>query len=143
MSATVTSEGRAIATDRGAFLIRSVQLDALMSGASGILAAAGAPVFDGVLGVSTAFLVALGIFLLGYAGALLLLAHAGAPAPGVKAVIGGNALWVVASVVVVLADWLTLTTAGIVVTLAQAGAVALVAEAQLIGLRRRGRPTSV
>jgi len=143
VSATVTSEGRSIATDRGALLIRSVHLDALMSGASGILAAAGAPLLDGVLGVSTAFLVALGTFLLGYAGALLALARAGAPAPGVKAVIAGNALWVVASVVAVLADWLTLTAAGVVVTLAQAGAVALVAEAQLIGLRRRSQSTSV
>lgn len=143
MSATVTSEGRAIAAGRGALLMRSVNLDALMSGASGIIAAGGAAVFDGVLGVSTAFLVALGIFLLAYAGALLLLASAGTPPSGVKAVITGNALWVVASVVVVLADWLTLTTAGTIVALAQAGAVALVAEAQLIGLRRRGQSTSL
>ena len=143
MSTTVTSDGRSMAGDRGALLTRSVQLDALMSGASGLVAAAGAPALDGVLGVSTAFLVALGIFLLAYAGALLLLAREGAPAPGVKAVIAGNSLWVVASVVVVFADWLTLTTAGTVVTLAQAGAVALVAEAQVIGLRRRGQSTSL
>ena len=137
MSATITSDGRSIARDRNALLIRSIRLDALMSGASGILAAAGAPALDGVLGVSTAFLVALGIFLLGYAGALLALARAGAPALGVSAVIAGNALWVVASVVTVFADWLTLTTAGTVVALAQAAAVAAIAEAQLIGLRRR------
>jgi hypothetical protein len=114
-----------------------------MSGASGLLAAAGAPALDGVLGVSTTFLVALGILLLSYAGALVLLARAGTPAAAVKAVIAGNALWAIASVVVVLADWLTLTTAGTVVTLAQAGAVALVAEAQLIGVRRRGQPTGL
>jgi hypothetical protein len=55
---------------------------------------------------------------------------------GAKAVIAGNALWVVASVVTVLADWLTLTTAGIVVALAQAAAVAVIAELQLVALRR-------
>ena len=137
MSATVTAEGRSTAGDRGALLIRSIRLDALMSGASGLLAAAGATALDGVLGVSTAFLVALGVFLLAYAAGLLALARAGAPTPGVWAVIVGNALWVVASVVTVLADWLTLTTAGTVVALAQAAAVALIAETQLVGLRRR------
>jgi hypothetical protein len=138
MSATVTAEVRSTAGDRGALLIRSIRLDALMSGASGLLAAAGATALDGVLGVSTTFLVALGVFLLAYAGGLLALARAGAPTLGVWAVIVGNALWVVASVVTVLADWLTLTTAGTVVTLVQAAAVALIAETQLVGLRRRG-----
>jgi hypothetical protein len=136
MSATVTSESRSIAGDRDGLLVRSIRLDALMSGSSGLLAAAGAPALDGVLGVSTAFLVVLGIFLLGYAGSLLLLARGGAPALGAKAVIAGNALWVVTSVVTVVADWLTLTTAGTIVALAQAAAVALIAEAQWVGLRR-------
>lgn len=137
MSATITSEERATPADQSGLLVRSIRLDALMSGSSGLLAAAGAPALDGVLGVSTGFLVVLGIFLLGYAASLLLLARAGAPAPGAKAVIGGNTLWVVASVVTVLADWLTLTTAGTVVCLAQAAAVAVIAEVQLVGLRRR------
>ena len=92
MSATVTSAGRSIAADRDGLLVRSIRLDALMSGSSGLLAAAGAPALDGAFGVSSAFLVVLGIFLLGYAASLLLLARAGAPARGVKAVIAGNAL---------------------------------------------------
>lgn len=139
MSATITSEGRPIAGDRGALLIRWIRLDALVSGASGLVAAAGAFALDGVLGVSAAFLVGLGIFLLAYAGLLLLLARRGAPTPGARAVIAGNSLWVAASVVAVIADWLTLTTAGTVVALSQAAAVALIAEAQWVGLRRRGR----
>jgi hypothetical protein len=138
VSATVTSEGRSIAGDRGALLVKWVRLDALVSGVSGLVAAAGATALDGALGVPAAFLVVLGIFLLAYAGWLLLLARRGAPAPGAKAVIAGNALWVGASVVAVVADWLTLTTAGTVVALAQAAAVALIAEAQWVGLRRRG-----
>jgi hypothetical protein len=138
VSATVTSESRPVAHNRGALLLRWIRLDALMSGASGVLAAVGAPFLDGALGVSTAFLVALGIFLLAYAAGLLLVARAGAPTAGGRAVIIGNAVWVIASVVAVLADWLTLTTAGTVIALVQAGAVALVAEAQLVGLRRRG-----
>jgi hypothetical protein len=138
VSATVTSEARPIARDKGALLLRWIRLDALVSGTSGVVAAAGAFALDGVLGVSAAFLVVLGIFLLGYAGWLLLLARRGAPAQGAKAVIAGNALWVGASVVAVIADWLTLTSAGTAVALVQATAVALIAETQWVALRRRG-----
>ena len=83
-----------------------------------------------------AFLVPLGIFLVGYAVMLEWLARAGAPARGVKIVIAGNAVWVILSVVAVLADWLTLTTAGTVLALVQAAAVAVIAEMQLIALRK-------
>lgn len=139
MSATLTSDGHPLADGRGDLLSRAIRLDALMSGASGLVAAAGAAALDGVLGVSTEFLLALGVFLLGYAGSLVLIARRDAPAPAVKLVIGGNALWALVSVVAVLADWLTLSTAGTVVALAQAAAVAAIAEVQLVGLRRRGR----
>lgn len=81
MSTTATSEGRPVTADRGVLLTRSIRLDALVSGASGLLSAAGAPLLDGVLGIPTSFLVIVGIFLLGYAAALVLLARAGAPAP--------------------------------------------------------------
>jgi len=143
VSAAATSEAPTIGADRGSLLLRAIRLDALMSGASGVVLAVGASALDGILGASTAFLVALGIFLLGYSGALLLLAREGAPALGAKAVILGNALWAIASVVAVIAHWLTPTTAGTIVTLAQAAAVTLVADAQLIGLRRRGHSTSL
>jgi hypothetical protein len=54
-------------------------------------------------------------------------------------VIAGNALWVVASVVAVLTDVLTLTTAGTVIAIVQAAAVALVADMQLVALRAAAR----
>lgn len=116
--------------------VDAIRLDALFSGAAGLLLAAGAPVLDGLLGVPPAVLVPLGLGLLGYALVLVAIARAGAPARWVKAVIVGNALWVVVSVLAVLADSLTLTTAGTVVALAQAGAVALLAELQLNAVRR-------
>jgi hypothetical protein len=118
-------------------LTRWILLDALMSGASGLLLAAGAPWLDSVLGAPTALLVPLGLFLVAYAGSLVLIARRGAPNRAVLFVVVGNALWFVASVVVVIADWLTLTTAGNVLALAQAAAVALLADLQAIGLRRR------
>ena len=46
----------------------------------------------------------------------------------------GNAIWVVASLVVALADLLTLTAAGTVLVLVQACAVALLGELQLRSL---------
>jgi hypothetical protein len=120
----------------GIDLVRSMRLDAALSGSAGAGLLAGSPWLDGVLGASTAFLAPLGVFLLAYAGALLLLARLGAPPAGAAAIIVGNVGWVAASVVVVLLDMLTLTTAGTVFALAQAAAVLLVADLQLIALRR-------
>jgi hypothetical protein len=117
--------------------IRWIRIDALMSGCSGLLLAAGAPLFDGPLGAPVAFLVPLGLFLLGYAASLARLARAGAPAAGVKTVVVGNGISVVATIVAAATDALSLTTAGTVVALAQAAAVAIVADVQLLSLRGR------
>jgi hypothetical protein len=134
MSATAMSSDTS--RDRRALLRDSIRLDAVVTGTAGVLLAAGAPVLDGLLGVRPALLVALGVFLIAYAAALLVLARAGAPARWVKAVIAANVLWVAASVVAVLADWLTLTALGTAFALVQAAGVALLAELQLIALRR-------
>jgi hypothetical protein len=117
-------------------LVRLIRADAMLSGAAGAALLLGSPWLDGLLGAPTAFLAPLGVFLLAYAGALVLLARAGAPRAGAAAVVVGNVAWVAASVVVVLADTLTLTTAGTVFTLAQAAAVLVLADLQLIALRR-------
>jgi hypothetical protein len=136
MSVTATShEAHASSPTTNTTAVRWVQADALMSGASGLVLAAAAPILDGALGVSVGFLIAVGIFLLLYAGLLVLVARRGAPAPAVKTVVAGNALWVVASVAVVLTDVLSLSTAGTVFTLLQAGAVAIVADLQYMSIR--------
>lgn len=134
MSATVhTPAVRATAPSTSRWL----RLDALMSGSSGLLLAVGGPLVDGLLGAPAAFLVPLGLLLVGYAAALELLARGGAPAGGVKLVIAANALWVVASIVAVLADLLTLTAMGTVVAVVQAAAVALLTELQWRALTAR------
>jgi hypothetical protein len=106
-----------------------------MSGTFGLLLAAAAPLVAGLLGAPAGFLIPLGILLLGYAGILVLLARRGAPAQAVLAVVAGNALWVAASVGVVLGDLLTLTATGTALTLLQAGAVALLAAFQFRSVR--------
>jgi hypothetical protein len=136
-SATATSsDTRPAGRDRRRLLVDSIRLDAAVSGAAGLLLAAGAPLLDGALGPEPAVLLGLGLFLVAYAAGLFLLARVGAPAAGVKAVIAGNALWVVASVVTVFAGWLDLTALGVAFALLQAAVVALLAELQLIALRR-------
>ena len=136
MSVTAGSSGSPTAATRPRLgLVDAIRLDALVSGAAGVLLAAGAPVLDGVLGVRPAVLVPLGVALVGYALALVAIAQAGAPVPWVKLVLAANALWVVLSVLTVLADWLTLTNVGVAFTLVQAAAVALLAEFQLTALR--------
>jgi hypothetical protein len=141
MSATATNAHLCAKDDR-AVLLRLVRLDAALSGTAGLALAVGAPWLDSLLGAPAAFLVPLGLFLLVYAAALVALARRGAPAGGVKAVIAGNAFWVVVSVVAVVLDWLTLTTTGTVFALLQAAAVAGLAELQLQSVRRASRSSA-
>ncbi|MBD0328803.1 MAG: hypothetical protein ICV64_01710 [Thermoleophilia bacterium] len=117
--------------------VRALRFDALVSVAFGATVAAGAPLLDRLLGAPAAFLVPLGAVVVAYGGALALVARAGAPRALVAAVAAGNAVWVGASLVVVAADVLTLTTAGVVVALLQAAAVAGIAGAEARTLRAR------
>ena len=127
----------AVTAERPTLLVDALRLDAFATGATGVLLAAGAPWLDGVLGTPAAFLAPLGALFVAYAAALWLLARSGAEsATAVAAVIGGNVVWVALSVVAVIVDWLTLTALGTAFVLLQAAAVAVIAELQLVGLRR-------
>jgi hypothetical protein len=110
-----------------------------VSFAAGLVCVAAAPVLDGTLGLPPQLLAVLGVILLAYAAALVPVARRGAPPRTVAAVVAVNAAWVVAGVVVVATDWLTLTAAGTAVVLLQAVAVAVLAALQLRALRRSTR----
>jgi hypothetical protein len=123
--------------DGGRLLRQSLKLDAVASGALGVLLAAGGAVLDELLGIPAAVLVPVGGFLVAYAAVLWFLgtrARVSRPAVGVVAV--GNLLWVAASVVAVVAGWWSPTATGVAVVLAQAAAVVVFAELQFTGLRR-------
>src|SRR5262245_57744088 len=92
-----------------------IRLDAAISGIAGLGLAAAAPVLDDVLGIPIAVLVPLGLLLLLYAGDLVLVARCGAARSSVRTVIAANVAWAALSVVALLANWLTTTTAGTVV----------------------------
>jgi Na+/melibiose symporter-like transporter len=107
-------------------LARALRLDAAASGAMGLLLAVGAPALQPMFGLPTSLLRAVGVFLLPFAVALLLLAPRANRALGpVRLIIAGNLLWIAASVVVVVATRGTITLLGEAFVLGQAAAVAL------------------
>jgi hypothetical protein len=120
----------------GDLLRLSLRLDAVASGAVGVVLVAGAAILDGPLGVPAAALVPTGLGLVVWAAALLWLASR--PAVNRRAawtVIAINAVWVLDSVLLA-AGWSALTAAGSIVVLAQAAVVVLLADLQYVGLRR-------
>ena len=123
--------------DRAVLLRLALRLDALASGALGALSLAAAPTLDPLLGVPTGLLWPVGGALLVWAAAPWLAASRPVVGrPIAWSVIALNALWVAASVLAVAAGWLPLTAPGAVFAIAQAVAVAALAEVQLLGLRR-------
>jgi hypothetical protein len=125
----------AIAANRSD-LVALVRLDAVICAASGIVLAVAGPLLDGLLGVPVVVLLPAGLILLAYGGYLALVARNGPSAASVNGLAVGNLLWAAMSIVVVAADWLTLTTAGTVVALLQAAAVAVLAGFQFRALSR-------
>ena len=79
----------------------------------------------------------MGLFLIGYAAAVGALATRQRPlAILVWAVVIGNALWLIDSILVVAGAWVAPTSLGYAFVVAQALAVGVFAELQFVGLRR-------
>jgi hypothetical protein len=130
---------RLVGDDPSGLLRLALRVDAVASGALGLLSLAVGPALDELLGTPRAMLWPVGLFLVAYAAALWLAAarpHVSRPFVGV--VIVGNMLWTVASVAVVAGGWWALTGLGAAVVLTQAVAVALFAGLQYLGVRRAG-----
>lgn len=117
-------------------LLRSVLgLDAAASGALGVAGLVAAPALSDLLGAPAPAVLGVGAFLTAFAAApAALAARPVVHRPLARTVVLGNAGWVVASVLV--AVLVPLTTAGVVVVLGQAVAVAAFAGLQALGLRR-------
>jgi hypothetical protein len=114
----------------------ALKLDAVVSGAAGVAMVAGARVLDRPLGVPAVALVATGLVLVAWAVVLWIRVSRGDVGRRVGwTVIGVNAVWAVASVLLAV-GWSALTVAGTVVVLLQAAAVLGVADLQYLGVRR-------
>jgi hypothetical protein len=118
-------------------LRRALVADALTSGACGLVLAAAAQPLSGLLGLPTGLLRGAGLALLPFAALVAWLGiRTALPRAAVWALVAVNALWVVESVVLVLSGWVQPTGLGVAFVLAQAVLVALLAELEVVGLRR-------
>ena len=119
------------------FLRRILLADAVTCVATGLLMLAGASVLEPWLGLPAALLQTAGALLLPIAGFIM---YAGTrpmlSRSMVRMIIAGNALWVAASIALLMSGWITPTTIGQAFVVVQAVAVAVLAELEYIGIRR-------
>jgi hypothetical protein len=121
-------------SDGGRLLRLALKVDAVVSGAVGVLLAAGGAALAGPLGASTAFLVTIGVLLVGYALVLYLFAARPTISRRVAwAAVVINLLWVLASIDLATTG---LTRFGVGFVLAQAATALVFADLEVLGLRR-------
>jgi hypothetical protein len=119
------------------FLRNALALDAAACAATGLLLSFGAGALSGLLGFPAEFLRGAGLVLLPCAAALAFLAsRVRLPRIAIYAVIGINILWVADSILILVSGWFQPSTLGIAFVLAQAAAVAIVTELEVIGLKK-------
>lgn len=120
-------------------LRHAVLADGVISGAMGVLLFAASGPLSGLLGLPAAFLFWVGLALLPWMAALVLIARKERLSGGaVETVIALNALWVLASIALIVADPFGMTALGIAFVVAQALAVTVFADLQFFGLKREG-----
>ena len=112
--------------------------DAVASGAMGALLAAAAEPLEAWFGLPLALLREVGLLLIPYAALLGYLAtrHTTPRLPA-QLIVAGNALWVIGSVALLVSALVAPTTLGTAFVIAQALIVAILAELQVMGLKRQ------
>ena len=116
-----------IANDLSA-LRRSLLVDATASGGMGILLVAAAGWLEPLLGLPSALLRGVGVFLVPFAAFLVWLApRSGELRAVVRLIVAGNVLWIVASLVLLMSGRFATTPVGTFFVSAQAVAVAVFA----------------
>jgi hypothetical protein len=119
------------------FLRRALMLDAVASGAAGLLMIAGAGLLEGFLGLPAALLRGAGLVLAPYVGFVIWAGTREAISrPAVWTIIAANALWAVASGLLLVSGLVAPTALGHAFVIGQALVVALLGELQYAGLRR-------
>ena len=119
------------------FLRRVLVLDAVASGATGLLAIVASGFLSWLLDLPAGMLLGAGLVLVPYVLFVVYTAtRSEIPRGAVTLIIIANALWAIASVAVLLSGWVAPNALGIAFVLAQAAVVALLGELQYVGLRR-------
>ena len=123
---------------------RLLLVDAAVSGATGVLMAAAAPMFQTMFDLPAPLVRSAGLALLPFAALVAYFARTDQLSRGqVRSVIVMNAAWVAASVLVLVGGWIAPNALGIAFVLVQALIVAGLAELQYTALRRTGRDARV
>lgn len=119
------------------FLRQVLFVDAAVSGAAGLLMAAGATFLSPLLGLPVGLLFWAGVALVPFVGLLIVVARRKqASRLMLIDIIAINALWVAASFGLLVSGAVSPTILGYAFVIAQALAVALLAELQFVGFRR-------
>jgi hypothetical protein len=133
---TMTAISTRLNTSTDSLLRFAMRADAILTGLAGIAAVPLAGWLSELSGTTLAFEYSMSAFFIAYG--IVVFGLAALPSvriPGI-AVIIANLAYTVAAVVLVLADWMPLTTTGVVLTLATGVYTAVFAELQFQGLRR-------
>ena len=119
------------------FLRHVLWADAIVSGATGLLLAAAAGTLEPILQLPAGLLRGAGIALLPFVAVVAAIARRDVlPRGAVWGVIACNAIWAIASVALLVTDWIDPNALGVAFILFQAVFVAALAELQILGLRR-------
>ena len=119
------------------FLRYALQADAVASGATGLMMIAGANLVEGLLGLPAALTREAGLLLVpyvvfvGFIGTREVISRTAA-----QVTVALNIVWTLASIGLLLTDYVAPTALGYTLVIGQAAVVAVFAELQLIGLRR-------
>ncbi|MFF3442729.1 hypothetical protein [Streptosporangium sp. NPDC002721] len=122
---------------RTSLLTRVLRADALLTGGFALLLAVAATPLAGLFALPEPLVRWAGIGLLPFTAFVAYLATRPVPSRGgVRTLIACNALWTVASVVLLFTGWVDPNPLGVAFVVAQALLVGLFAELQYVGLRR-------
>lgn len=123
------------------FLRRALALDAVATGATALLLLAGGGLLAAPLGLPEGLLRGAGLFLVPFVALVGWSAsRAVPPRPVVRAIIALNVAWVIASLALLVTGRVAPSALGIAFVIAQALAVGVFAELQILGLRRTRAP---
>jgi len=141
MSGYATSQSQASTLSAGtarypAWLRTVLWVDGITGLVSGLMGLAASDFQATLLGLPAALVQGSGVVVLGFVALIaLLLAQPQPPRWGLRALVVGNALWVVASAVVVELQWPTLNALGVAYVLLQAAFVGVLAGLQFKAMK--------
>jgi len=126
-------------TSSSQFLRRALVADAVMTGGAALILAAGGGIASGLLGLPEPLLRIAGLLLVPFVALVAYVATRPAIAhEAVRAIVALNVAWVAGSILLLVSGWVAPTALGYAFVIAQALAVGVFAELQVMGMRRPG-----